>query len=341
VGLSIDAGDMPFPPPPGDVFVIAEVGVNHEGSVETCVQMIDAAKASGADAIKLQTIDPDANYVSGTESHQVFSQAFLDREQTSQMFAYANDIGLSCFTTAGDFETLDWVERLEPVAHKISSGLLTHTSLIRRAAESGRPIILSTGLSDVAEVEAALAAVGDRAPAVLLQCTSIYPAPVDDLNLRAIDWMSRRFGVPCGFSDHSLGTEASVLAVAAGAMCIEKHFTLDPDREGMDHQISLSPGDFRLMVDAIRCAQRMMGVAGKPLSDELMHARARYLRCIVASEFIPAGTELTAQNIAVKRPLPDNRGLAADMYESVLGRRAASDLEADTPITALDVEGQF
>lgn len=334
-----ESAATPFPPPAGRVFVIAEVGVNHEGSVETCTRMMDAAKESGADAVKLQTIDPDRNYVAGTESHRVFSQAFLDREQTSRVFAHARSIGLSCFTTAGDFETLEWVDRLDPVAHKISSGLLTHTALINRAAATGRPLILSTGMSDVAEIEAALAAVDGRVPTALLQCTSIYPAPIETLNLRAIDWMSQRFRVPCGFSDHSLGVEASVLAVAAGAMCIEKHFTLDPGRSGMDHQISLGPNEFRSMVDRIRQAQSMLGVAGKPLSGELLLARERYLRCLVASTDIPAGQQFTTRNVAVKRPLPDNRGLDADMYEQVLGRRAAVDLKMDDPIAALSVDG--
>jgi sialic acid synthase SpsE len=336
-----DSDVVSFPPPAGSVFVIAEVGVNHEGSVETCVRMMDAAREAGADAVKLQTIDPDSNYVAGTESHQVFSQAFLDREQTSQVFAYARTIGLSCFTTAGDFETLEWVDRLDPVAHKISSGLLTHTSLIDRAAATGRPLILSTGMSDVAEIEAALAAVDGRVPAVFLQCTSIYPAPIETLNLRAIGWMSRCFEVPCGFSDHSLGTEASVLAVAAGAMCIEKHFTLNSERPGVDHRISLAPGEFRRMVDRIRQAERMLGVAGKPLSEELVRARACYLRCLVAKSDIPAGGEFTAHNVAVKRPMPDNRGLDASMYEAVLGRHAAVDLKADEPIAATSVDGEI
>jgi len=324
---------MLCPPPAGDVFVIAEIGINHEGSVETCVRMVDAAKAAGADAVKLQTIDPDKNYVRGTESHRIFSQACLDREQTAEVFAYARTSGVACFTTVGDFETLSWVDRLEPVAHKISSGLLTHTALIRQAAATGRPIILSTGMSDETEIDAALAAVSGRAPAILLQCTSIYPAPDNSLNLRAIGWMAERFGVPCGFSDHSLGTDVAPMAVAAGAVCIEKHLTLDPSREGFDHPISLGPQEFRQMVDSIRRTQLILGVEGKPLTDELRQARSRYLRCIVANEPIPAGTQLSAENVAVKRPLPDRRGIAADQYEAILGRRVLVDIEADEPIT--------
>lgn len=324
---------MNFPPPEGDVFVIAEIGINHEGSVVTCVRMVDAAKAAGADAVKLQTIDPDKNYVRGTESHSIFSQACLDREQTAEVFAYARDCGIACFTTVGDFETLSWVDRLGPVAHKISSGLLTHTALIRQAAATSRPVIMSTGMSDEAEIEAALAAVAGQAAAILLQCTSIYPAPEDSLNLRAIAWMAERFGVPCGFSDHSLGTDVAPMAVAAGAMCIEKHFTLDPTRAGFDHPISLGPQEFTQMVDSIRRAQLILGEAGKPLTDELRAARERYLRCIVANEPIPAGTQLSAENMAVKRPLPDRRGIAADQYEAVLGRRVVVDIAADEPIT--------
>ncbi len=329
---------MIFPPPAGEVFVIAEIGINHEGSVETCVRMIDVAMAAGADAVKLQTIDPDKNYVRGTESHTIFSQACLNQEQTAEVFTYARTCGIACFTTVGDFETLEWINRLEPVAHKISSGLLTHTALIQQAAATGRPIILSTGMSDGTEIGAALVAVAGQAPAILLQCTSIYPAPEDSINLRAIGWMAERFGVPCGFSDHSLGTDVASMAVAAGAMCIEKHLTLDPSRAGFDHPISLGPQQFAQMVDSIRRTQLILGVAGKPLTGDLRQARERYLRCVVANEPIPAGTPLSVENMAVKRPLPNRRGIAADQYKAVLGRRALVDIEADEPITPSSIE---
>jgi sialic acid synthase SpsE len=150
--------------------------------------------------------------------------------------------------------------------------------------------------------------------------------------------MAERFGVPCGFSDHSLGTDVASMAVAAGAMCIEKHLTLDPSRAGFDHPISLGPQQFAQMVDSIRRTQLILGVAGKPLTGDLRQARERYLRCVVANEPIPAGTPLSVENMAVKRPLPDRRGIAADQYKAVLGRRALVDIEADEPITPSSIE---
>ena len=323
---------------PGDVFIIAEIGINHEGDAETCGRMIDAAKEAGADAVKLQTIDPDKNYVKGTESHRIFSESSLSPEQTSRIFHYARASKISCFTTVGDLETLDWVNRLGPVAHKISSGLLTHTALIRSAADTGRPIIMSTGMADEAEIDTALAAIGRRVPTTLMQCTSIYPAPPDSLNLRAIRWMERRFEVDCGFSDHSLGTEAAALAVAAGASSIEKHFSLDPTRSGFDHPISLNPQDFRLMVEKIRQTQLMLGVEGKMVPAPLHDARAIYLRCLVAKQPITIGTLLTHDNVAVKRPLPNRRGMPADKLDSVLGCRALVDIAIDEPIQSDSIE---
>ena len=171
--------------PGAPVAVIAEIGINHEGDAGTCARMIEAAAAAGADAIKLQTIDADENYVRGTESYELFHKSGLGREGTAEMFEFARRNGVEPFTTAGDPATLEWVDRLAPAAHKFSSGLLTNGPLIRRAAETGRTLLMSTGMAEVADVDAAVAAaVGDgRRPVGLFQCTSLYPAPPETLNL--------------------------------------------------------------------------------------------------------------------------------------------------------------
>src|SRR5262249_51834119 len=160
------------------VVVIAEIGINHEGSVEACGKMITAAAGAGADAIKLQTVDPDESYAPGTASYALFSRAWLSPEATARMFGLARDLGMEPFTTSGDPATLDWVDRLRPAAHKISSGLLTHLPLIRRAAATGRSVIMSTGMSTLEDVDDAVAA-AQGAPIALMQCTSLYPAPPD------------------------------------------------------------------------------------------------------------------------------------------------------------------
>ena len=327
--------------PGAPIFVIAEIGVNHEGSLERCAEMIVAAVRAGADAIKLQTIDPAENYVLGTESHRLFSTAQLSREDTARAFAVAREHGVLPFTTAGDGPTLEWVDRLEPVAYKISSGLLTNLPVIRLAARTGRALVMSTGMATVTDIDEAVAAAryaGARAMTVL-QCTSLYPAPEASLNLNAIGWLERRYGVPAGYSDHAPGDEAAVLSVAAGARVIEKHFTFDPDRPGYDHALSLDAAGFARMVSRVRAAERMMGRTGKHLSAAERNKAGQMHRILVARRPITPGEEITPENLALKRPLPGTEGLAPKFYDQVLGRRAARALAVDDPVSGDALEG--
>lgn len=314
------------------VIVVAEIGINHEGNPQACEELIRVAADAGADAVKFQTINADKNYVPETESHKIFSTAWLSRDETERMFFISRELGVEPFTTAGDFETLLWIDQLAPAAHKISSGLLTHIPLITRAAATGRSLIMSTGMATGSDIETALKAASD-APSVLLQCTSIYPAPEDTLNLSVIGEMEREFCVPVGFSDHSLGIEAAAYAVAAGAQMIEKHLSLDCSKSGYDHPISLEPQDFKQMVKKIRKVEKLLGRPEKIL-DEVEQANAKkYHRCLVAACVIPAGSPLTKDNIAIKRPLEDNRGLEPSQYENILGAKVVQSLQENQPIT--------
>lgn len=313
--------------------IIAEVGINHEGGADTCARLIEAAARAGADAIKLQTIDADENYVKGTASHTLFSAAWLDRETTACMFALARSLGMEAFTTAGDAATLDWVERLDPAAHKISSGLLTHLPVIRHAAATGRTVLLSTGMATVAEIDDAVAATRAKGAAVgLFQCTSIYPAPIATLNLAAVRWLAERSAAPTGFSDHSLGDEASVLSVAAGACMLEKHFTLDVTRPGYDHPISLDERQFAAMVKRIRAAEAMLGRPEKAPAEGERERAAIMRRIVVARRPIKAGETLSWDSVGLKRPLPGTQGLAPREAESLIGRVAARAVALDEPI---------
>ncbi len=323
------------------VCIVAEIGINHEGDVAACARLIEAVAAAGADAIKLQTIDADANYVRGTKSHEIFSGAALTREETARMFALARELGLEAFTTAGDFETLAWVDALAPAAHKISSGLLTHTPLIERAAATGRPLVVSTGLGTEDDIARALDAArkGGAQDIVLLHCTSLYPTPPERARLSRIGQLEKRFSLPVGFSDHTEGTLASALAVACGAVMLEKHVTLDRTRAGFDHAISLEPEGLADLVANVRRAERMLAAPqGETPSKDEEAARERYLRCLVAAHDIPAGTALSKENIAIKRPLPGRRGLPPWEYERVLGLPVAKARLADDPIRAEDLE---
>ena len=317
------------------VLVIAEIGINHEGDAETCARMIEQAAQAGADAIKLQTIDADLNYAPDTESHRLFKAAELTREQTTRMFALARERGVEPFTTIGDLATLAWVDALNPAGYKISSGLLTCTPIIERAARTSRPLLMSTGMAEIADidraVEAAVAA-GSRDVA-LFQCTSLYPAPWDTLDLAAIRWLEDRYGIPVGFSDHSTGSEAAPLSVAAGAVMVEKHFSLDPKRPGFDHALSLDPREFRRMVDSIRLAETAHGRPEKQLQPETRATRQRMSRYLGVTMPVAAGERLDETNLSFLRLANAPDALPASDFDKVNGARATRDLEAFTVLT--------
>lgn len=309
--------------PEAPVVVIAEIGINHEGDVEACARMIRQAANAGADVVKLQTMDPRENYVPGTLSHELFSKAELTCEETARMFDLARSLGMEALTTCGDLATLTWVDRLEPAAHKISSGLLTHLPLIDWAARLGRPLLMSTGMTGLAPVREAVdqARGAGATEIVLLQCTSRYPAPPETLHLRAIRTLADEFAVPAGFSDHSVGHEAAVLAVAGGACVIEKHFSENPNRPSFDHHISLDEAGLKTLVGAVRKAEIMLGTQRKDCSPEVQSAAKGFLRSIVARRDIEPGETLDLENVAFMRTVPERRGLPPGEWVNLAGRR--------------------
>lgn len=324
------------------VVVIAEIGINHEGDPGLCLELVEEAARAGADAVKLQTIDADENYVPGTESHAVFSRAQLDRKATANAFDRARELGMEALTTCGDIATLAWVNALEPAAHKISSGLITHLPLIRATASTGRPLLISTGMSNLETARRAVAAARSAGADEIcfLQCTSVYPAPHDMLNLRGIGTLSQELGLPAGFSDHSLGVEAAALAVAAGAVVIEKHFSLDPARAGFDHRLSVAPDGLRELVRIVRRAEAMLGAPGKDLSEEQATAADRYLRSIVARRDIAPGEVLTLDNIGFMRTLPEQRGMPPGDWDRLSGCKAVRAIRKHQTIVPEDLVQQ-
>lgn len=309
--------------PSAPVFIIAEIGINHEGDADTCARLIEGAARAGADAMKLQTVDPDESYAPGTESHALFSRALLSREATADMFALARRLELEAFTTAGDRPSIDWIRKLDPPGYKISSGMLTATPLVEHAARQGLPLLMSTGMGGMADIERAIT-VARRACCHhigLMQCTSIYPAPAADLNLSGIRTLEQRFNLPVGFSDHTLGIEAAPLAVAAGAVMVEKHITLDKNRPGFDHRLSLLPDEFAEMVKAIRHAETMLGNPEKAVGAQERAGVSRYHRKLAARRDLTIGHKLGEQDISFLRMPPDVDGLASDTYWAVIGRK--------------------
>jgi len=320
------------------IYIIAEIGINHEGSVENCASMIQAAADAGADAVKLQTIDADLNYVVGSESYKVFKGSELTREETANMFNLARENGLDVFTTVGDIGTAEWVEKLEPSCWKISSGLLTHIPMVRHLASLGRPLLISTGMANVDDINLAIEtskSAGNN-DISLFQCTSLYPAPLDSLNLSTIGWLKEKYGYDVGFSDHSLGSDAAFLSVGAGATLLEKHFSLDPSQPGFDHKISLNIAGFKEMVERVRAAEKMMGTMQKEVSEAVNNTRMKYLRSIVSTRLILAGQRFSCENIGIKRTLPGNLGLAPKYFESIIGSIATIDIEVDQSIRQTD-----
>lgn len=323
------------------VFVIAEVGVNHHGDERLCAEMIDAAASCGADAVKLQTIDPNESYVAGTASHQEFKDKVLSDSSMQKLMRQAEKQKIILFSTPGDFPSLERMIRLGMPAVKISSGLMTNTPLIAKAAAYRVPLIISTGLGYENEIVHAIqtAHTHGASGVAVLKCTALYPAQDDTINLNAISTFARRFGVPIGYSDHTLDGLACMAAVVAGAKVIEKHFSLDKNRKGADHHISAEPDEFANMVSSIRRLEKMLG-NGKisPVEAEVTIRDQRH-RCLVARTNIAAGEPFTKENVALKRPMPGLVGLPPASYDAIMGKLASRSICIDHPINLESVAG--
>lgn len=355
------------------VFIIAEIGVNHEGDFETCAEMVRQAAWAGADAIKLQTVDADENYIRNTPSWQLFRTCELTQDETRKIFELAHELGMEPFTTSPDVATLKWVDDLGVDVHKISSGMMTNDIIIRKTAKLGKAILLSTGMATKDQIDHAVniaKSAGCADKLALFQCTSQYPVELDKINLATMKWMADRYDVPVGFSDHSMGIEAAMVATTLGAVMIEKHFSLTPGRKArieiendkgdkeiievdFDHHIGISPADFKAMVDGVRRAEQMtfdeiveeipearamLGEYERDLPEALKKVSAGASRCLVARRPIKKGEQFNEENVGLKRPFPDNRGLEPQEYDGVLGRVATDDMAVDDPIKVRHVK---
>lgn len=320
------------------VFIIAEVGINHEGNFDTCQRMIVEASNAGADAVKLQIVDPEESYVSGTDSYTEFKDKSLTAFELEKLMELSHRINIILFATPGDFPSVRLMKTLCMPAVKISSGLLTNTPLIKASADLSVPIIISTGMGYEAEVEKAISVCKENGvfDIALLHCISLYPSPDEKVNLRRIWKKAERFKLTVGYSDHTLDDLACISAVAMGATIIEKHFTLDCTRPGADHKISMEPKAFGEMVKKVRRISDMRGdLSLDPVNEENIFRTQRH-RCLVARCDIEAGEVFTAENIALKRLKPDSTGVPANSYEKVLGMVANKKVIRETPIQKND-----
>ncbi|MGA9546003.1 MAG: pseudaminic acid synthase [Candidatus Sulfotelmatobacter sp.] len=332
--------------PEQGAYVVAELSANHNQSFDDAVRIIEAAKEAGADALKLQTYTADTMTLAsnleyfrigggtlwdGRNLHELYREAYMPWEWQPRLQTVAQDLGLDFFSTAFDATAVDFLEEIGVPAHKVASCELVDIPLIQKMARTGKPLIMSTGMASVEEIEEALQSAREAGATqiALLKCTSAYPAPAEEMNLRTIPEMARRFGVPVGLSDHTMGIAAPVAAVALGACIIEKHLTLSRATPGPDSAFSLDPHEFKAMVEAVRTAEKALGEAHFGVSEK-EEASKVFRRSLFVVENVRQGEMFTEANVRSIRP---GHGLHTRHLGEVLGKRAMRDIERGTPLS--------
>ena len=328
-GRRIGQGEPPY--------IIAEIGINHGGDIELGRDLVRLAAEAGADAAKLQAFETSKFIARSSPYYHIMEGAELTENMTRDLDARGSELGITLFASVFDEGSADLLNSLGAPAFKIASGDLTHLPLLQHVAGFGKPIILSTGGATIEEVDAAVEAIrsADKdAQLAILHCISQYPTQPGDANLACLATMAERYGVPVGFSDHTLGNGCAIAAVALGATIIEKHFTHDRNADGPDHQLSCDPAGLKDLVEGARAAQLAVGRAKKaPVEDRAFVWQIR--RSVTSHVAIPKGTAITREHLAVKRP---GTGIQPAQLESLLGKTAAHDIDADTTLTWNDVE---
>lgn len=327
------------------VFIIAEAGVNHNGSLKMAKKMVDAAKSSGADAVKFQTFKtenlvtvnaPKASYqkitVSAKSQFEMLKSLELSESNFVELFNYCKKKKIIFLSTPFDPESAEFLYKLGVPLFKISSGELTNTPLLIQIARYKKPIILSTGMSTLREVEEAVKAIystGNK-KLILLHCTSNYPAKFQDVNLKAIETLRKVFKVSVGYSDHTEGIHVSIAAIAIGACVIEKHFTLDKNLQGPDHKSSLEPEELHEMVKNIRVLEKAMGSGVKVPAKSENEVKKISRKSVVASKDIEKGVRLTENMLVLKRP---GIGIEPKYLNKIIGKRLRFNVEKDCVFT--------
>lgn len=331
------------------VLLIAELSANHSGSLELAVETIKAAKRAGADAVKLQTYTPDSLTLDsrsedfmikgglwdGANLYELYKQALTPREWHKQLFAAARDEGLICFSSPFCRDDADFLEKFNPPAYKIASFEVTDYDFVRYVALKGKPIIISTGIATeqgIADVVQICKDAGNERIA-LLKCTSSYPAPLDGMNLRTIADMKRKFGTEVGFSDHTLGIVAPVVAVSLGARIVEKHFILNKEVRSVDEAFSLDEDEFKQMASAVRDAEKLLGKAVYELDERALASR-NYARSLYACADIKKGEIFSEQNVKSVRP---GWGLHPKFKRELIGKPAKRDINFGDRLSSEDM----
>ncbi len=331
-------------------FIIAEAGVNHNGDIDTALRLVDMAKKAGTDAIKFQTFKserlvafstPKAKYQkANTGSYEsqleMLKRLELTNDNFKRLFSYCRKKGIIFMSTAFDEKGADMLGRLGMNIFKVPSGEITNKPLIQHIATKNKPVILSTGMSYLNEVEKAVRWIYDiwnksgfNQQLTLLHCVSNYPAHAKDVNLYAMNTLKTAFGLSVGYSDHTLGIEIPIAAVAMGAKVIEKHFTLDRNMKGPDHKASLEPDELKAMVKAIRNVEKAMGDGIKRPAESEEETRAIARRSLVAKRDIKKGNVIRSDDIIIKRP---GNGILPEFKDIIKGMKAGKNIKADSVI---------
>ena len=331
--------------PGSPCYIIAEMSANHGHSFEKALEVVHAAKQAGADAIKLQTYTPDTitfdshrpefligkgTLWEGRNLYELYGEAYTPWEWQPKLKAEAEKLGMDCFSTPFDDTAVDFLEGMNVPAHKIASFELVDTELLKKVAATGKPVIMSTGMATLAEIDEAVRTLREAGctQLALLKCTSAYPSLPEDMNLRTIPHLAEAFHVPVGLSDHTLGIAVPVAAVALGACIIEKHLTLRRSDGGPDAAFSLEPAEFRAMVDAVRVAEKALGKVNYEMSEKEQASRV-FRRSLFVVKDMKAGEEFTLENVRSIRP---GHGMPVKELDRVLGRKANTNLERGMPL---------
>jgi N-acetylneuraminate synthase len=327
------------------VYIVAEISANHNQDFEQAARLLQAAKDAGADAVKFQTYTPDTMTIRSDRKHfridgslwdgwtlyDLYAKAYTPWEWQPKLKEMAEKIGLDFLSTPFDPMSVDFLDRMGVTAYKVASFEIVDLPLIEVLANTGKPLIISTGMATLGEIEDAVQAAqkGGTREIALLKCTSAYPAPPEEANLRTIPHLAEAFGLPVGLSDHTLGIAVPVAGVALGACIVEKHFTLSRSNPGPDSAFSLEPPEFKAMVEAIRTTEKALGKVYYGVSEKEESSKV-FRRSLFVVRDMRAGEVFTKENVRSIRP---GYGLPPKFLKDVLGRRVARDVTCGTPLS--------
>ena len=325
-------------------YIIAEISANHNGSLERAEAIVRAAADAGADAIKLQTYTADTMTIpcdneyfrikgtlwDGKTLHDLYQEAHTPWEWQPRLKALANDLGMDCFSTPFDATAVDFLEKMDVPCHKVASFEVVDIPLLKKIAATGKPVIMSTGMASLAEIDEAVRTLREHGTEelALLKCTSAYPAPPEEANLRTLPHLARAFNCVAGLSDHTVGGAVAVGAVALGARIIEKHFTLARADGGPDSAFSMEPDEFKQMVQDIRTVEKALGTVCYDLTPKQKESKV-FRRSLFVVKDMKAGDVFTEENVRSIRP---GYGLPCRLLDSIVGTTANVDIERGTPL---------